>query len=474
MRAALALMLFLSACSRPAPPLQLWYWHHSYLTTPESLAKSKALVDRAAAAGYTGVALWDSSLIFVSNPGWNATYLKQFIDYAHSKDLAVMPAILPYGHSDDILKQNPNWAEGKAVVGVRFRREGDTLHPLPTVMIPMEGGQFAVEPWHLYTVHFAPGATGDLGALDSGDSHLARLVDVAHPGRADFTFNSAASSRLHIFGPTAFTVEEAALISPLRRSGTPLKVYDQSQTFQEGTDFEPITHTTSTVRIPPASRIRDGQDVSIDYYSVTTIEGEGVGVCLSDPQVQQWAAFNARTVSDLLPTDSPLFLQHDEMRHMNSCASCRRMQMSAGQLLAWSLRRLIPSLPSRSLYIWSDMFDPWHNAHDHYYYVEGDLAGSWKGLPQNVTVMNWNNGPHRRSSLEFFSKRGNPQVIAGYYDPPNRDGQHAAETELAAAKGIRGVAGVMYTTWGDDYSQLEPYARAARAQWPKYISARPW
>jgi hypothetical protein len=323
-------------------------------------------------------------------------------------------------------------------------------------------------------VRFAANAKGDVGALDSGNSHLVRLEDTSRPGLVNFTFNSAASARLHIFGPTAFTLEETALFHPLRREGTPLRVYAGSQTFQEGADFEPIAFNTSTVRIPPESRIREGQEVSIDYYSANTMFGEALGVCLTEPGVQRWAAANARQVSALLPPDSPLFLQHDELRAIDTCASCRRMKMSPGQLLAWSLRNTIASLPPRALYIWNDMFDPWHNAHDHFYYVEGDLKGSWEGLPQNVTVMNWNNGPHRRSSLEFFDSHGNPQVIAGYYDPPGHDGARSAETDLSAANGIRGIRGVMYTTWQDDYSQLEAYARGARAQWPEYLSARPW
>ncbi len=140
----------------------------------------------------------------------------------------------------------------------------------------------------------------------------------------------------------------------------------------------------------------------MDYYAVTPVSGAGRGVCLTDPDVQRWAALNASKVVELLPVGSPLFLQHDEMRHMNSCASCRRMNMTAGQLLAWSLRGLITSLPQRPLYIWSDMFDPWHNAVSHYYYVEGDLHGSWEGLPRSATVMNWN-GPRRRASLAWFA-----------------------------------------------------------------------
>jgi len=56
----------------PAPSTpQLWYYHHSYLTNDEEVAKSKALIDKAAAAGYTGAVFWDSSFNFMSNPDWS-------------------------------------------------------------------------------------------------------------------------------------------------------------------------------------------------------------------------------------------------------------------------------------------------------------------------------------------------------------------------------------------------------------------
>ena len=462
----MTLALCLSGCSQ-REPMELWYWHHTYLTTPDALAKSKELVDRAAAAGYTGLALWDSSLMFLDRPGWDTTYLKQFITYAHARGLVVMPAVLPYGHSNDILKQNPNWAEGQRVIGVKFRRLGDTLRHVPGPVIPVGDGRYLVEPWHQYRVTFMSDAAGSVGALDADDSRHARLVDEAHAGATEFTFNSGPSVKVHVFGPTRFTLEETALVSFVRREGAPLKVYDETRTFHEGEDFDAAFH------VPEKSAIGDREEVLIDYYAIMPVYGEGLGVCLTDPDVQRWAAKNVRTISALLPDSSPLFLQHDEMRHMNSCASCKRMNMTAGQLLAWSLHGLIASLPSRPLYIWSDMFDPRHNALPHFYYVEGDLRGSWKGLPASVTVMNWN-GPRRRASLAWFAQRGNPQVIAGYYDPPDHDGAHAARTELFEADGVRGVRGLMYTTWKDDYSQLENYAHAARAQWTEYLGARPW
>jgi hypothetical protein len=36
------------------------------------------------------------------------------------------------------------------------------------------------------------------------------------------------------------------------------------------------------------------------------------------------------------------------------------------------------------------------------------------------------------------------------------------------------MRGLMYTTWRDDYSQLENYAKGAHAQWDEYLGARPW
>ena len=84
--------------------------------------------------------------------------------------------------------------------------------------------------------------------------------------------------------------------------------------------------------------------------------------------------------------------------------------------------------------------DPFHNAVNNYYNVEGDLSGSWKGLPADVTVVNWNLS-NLQKSLTWFSGL-NPaqpiahsQIIAGYYD--SGDGSGAAKAELAQAAGIR-------------------------------------
>ena len=118
--------------------------------------------------------------------------------------------------------------------------------------------------------------------------------------------------------------------------------------------------------------------------------------------------------------------------------------------------------PAAKIIAWSDMFDPFHNAHDHYYLADGDLAGSWLGLDRDVIVATWNYTA-REQSLKWFAERGHPQLVTGFYD------RSAGEMEewARAAAGVPGIAGAMYTTWREDYSQLETFAdvlwRRARA-----------
>jgi hypothetical protein len=103
--------------------------------------------------------------------------------------------------------------------------------------------------------------------------------------------------------------------------------------------------------------------------------------------------------------------------------------------------------------VWSDMFDPTHNAHDKYYLINGDLAHSWDGLDKDVIVALWN-FDKRAESAAFFAKRGNPLLVAGYYDADPAQ----IRTWLQATDAVGGAEGVMYTTWANRYDDLETFA----------------
>ena len=109
------------------------------------------------------------------------------------------------------------------------------------------------------------------------------------------------------------------------------------------------------------------------------------------------------------------------------------------------------------------MFDPNHNAvSGPYYLVNGDLRGSWEGLPKEVIVLPWYFSK-RSESLAFFAGRGHHQVIAGYYD---EQPERVKDWLDAAGKFPDSVLGVMYTTWQNRYGDLEKFATVIDANSP--------
>jgi hypothetical protein len=324
--------------------------------------------------------------------------------------------------------------------------------------------------------------------------------------RIDLTFNSRRSSQvslyLGIWGGNQgnawiddIEVEETSFVNVLRRGGAPLKIYDSTGTvYVEGTDYAPVAdphlaarpgnydfwHMPPVISVPAGSALQVGQMVSADYYTVVPIVPTGqVGVCLSEPAVQTWIQANVTDLAKLFPAGTGVFLGYDEMRQVNSCELCASKGLTAGQLLAanvgetWATVQGV--MPGSSAYVWSDMFDPNHNATAKYqneFDVEGDLTGSWAGLPPGTTIMNWHLGG-LTASMNFFAglqdstqPHAFQQIISGYYD--SGDGAASAQAEMSAATGIPGLVGAMYTSWVDDYSQLGPYAVAVRAAWPAY------
>ncbi|HTU47055.1 MAG TPA: hypothetical protein VMF91_18480 [Bryobacteraceae bacterium] len=564
--AVIILLAVRALCGAPAGP-ELWYWHHSYLTNEKAVQSSEALIDRAVAAGYTGVAFWDSSFSFMSDSFWppeNVARLRKAIAYAASKGLKIMAPVAPFGFANDALQADPNLAEAQRIVGARFQVDpsgkrlrfinsfsglvnsgfesgekdwfstGDAGIAVDTaiahsghasgVIRSARGNarfrqQMAVTPWRQYHLRLffkSENFRGlaQLGVLDEALAAKERLnapipANGSHDWtQLDFTFNSQDSTRawlyLGVWGGNSGTlwlddiqIEETALVYVVRRDGAPVKLYDPADpktVFREGADYERVTdprmtstrtpftdlyHEPAPVTLPQGTRLRAGQTVAMDFYAVFPIPGlVQVAMCLTDRGVLEWQQRNARAIREVLPRGAGILMQYDEIRQMNSCASCRAKNLTAGELLDWSVgestRIYDSAFPGARLFVWSDMFDPYHNARDHYYYVEGNLAGSWKGVPANITILNWNL-EHLSQSLAWFAgeDRRQPlahqQIIAGYYD--KGDGAAAARTELAQAAGIRGITGLMYTTWGDDYSQLEPFAAAAKEGWGAYLTS---
>lgn len=274
-------------------------------------------------------------------------------------------------------------------------------------------------------------------------------------------------------------LREVAFLNLVRRDGCPLVVTDaKGKPLKEGRDFEQLVdpkmgtipypgnydvfHESPVIKIRSAAKIKEGQKLLVSYYHTVTVHDGQVTCCLANEKVFAVLRDQVARVEQLIHPQT-WFLSHDEIRLANWCQSCRQEGRSAGKLLAENIRRCAEIVrevdPQAELCVWSDMFDPQHNAHDDYYLVQGDLAGSWEGLDAKISIVNWNS-EKPQDSLAFFGNRGNSQILAGYYD-----GDPASIVGwLQAGMGIQGIDGAMYTTWQGNFDALEAFAKYAWGQ----------
>ena len=271
------------------------------------------------------------------------------------------------------------------------------------------------------------------------------------------------------------SIEECGLVNVLRRPGTPLVVKtEDGRLLKEGVDYDPVVDPKmGTVPYggeyepwhePPSihvNDIADGTRLSVSFYHPHIIYAGQVSACVSEPAFMDLLNRQAHDVTKLWHASSYM-MGHDEWRVMNWCDACLQRHLSAGQMAAQNVgactKMLNEIAPGARAFVWSDMFDPFHNAVPHYYLDRGVLTGSWEGLSKDVILVNWNSGK-ATESLKFFADRGHKQLIAAYYD------QKVSRTQqwLEKAKPVAGIVGVMYTTWKADYENLEAFAKMLSA-----------
>jgi hypothetical protein len=310
--------------------------------------------------------------------------------------------------------------------------------------------------------------------------HLQRTQDWTH---YDMMFNSLDFSEVRLYlgcwgGKTGTiwwddaTLEEVGILNLLRRDGCPIFVRGEDGTvYEEGRDFEPIRdpelaaypsyHEPLPIRLTANSRIADGSRLRVSYYHPLLNPGEQPMCCLSDPKVYHILRAQVKRVNDLLHPKA-FFMQHDEIRIANWDDLCQRRHLTPGQLLADNVRKCAQTIrdlnPGAEIWVWSDMFDPMHNAHGDYYSVNGSWAGSWEGLDPGIGIVNWY-GELKGKNAKFFADRGEKQILAGYYDG-NEHGGDIVEW-LKGVKGVEGIVGAMYTTWQDKYAAMDEWAEKA-------------
>jgi Carbohydrate binding domain len=262
-------------------------------------------------------------------------------------------------------------------------------------------------------------------------------------------------------------IEEVGLMNVVRRKGTPLTVRDEASgaVYEESRDFAKVsdpnldfqwTHAMPTIRLLPASRIRNGARLRVSYYHGTTIYNDQVPACPSEAQTYEiWKEQFPLIEKYLSPRR--YFLGVDEVRLFNRCEACRSRHMEAaailGQMTQWLYNQVRAVNPKAEVWVWSDMFDPNHNSVRQYYFVDGSLENTWQYLPKDMGIVCWY-FDKRRESLDFFSSRGFKTLAGAYYDA---DDLKDPEGWLEAMDSTPNASGIMYTTWSRKYKLLAAF-----------------
>ncbi len=260
-------------------------------------------------------------------------------------------------------------------------------------------------------------------------------------------------------------LEEVGLRGVLRRPGTPVSVSSENgeTVYEEGTDFAEIVdpelhdfgghHADPPLKLLPGSRIKDGDRLRVSFYHAAAIGSGQVSVCMSEPELYDYWRESVRSIHERLGSQK-YFLSMDEIRAGGSCAACQARNMTMGEILGDCITKqcqIIREINSKAtIYLWSDMLDPNHNAHGDYYLVEGDFTGSWEHIPKDVVIVCWYH-KQREPSLKFFSDLGFETLAGAYYDGDTLDNPRDWLDALATTPRARGI---MYTTWRNKYDLL--------------------
>jgi hypothetical protein len=284
-------------------------------------------------------------------------------------------------------------------------------------------------------------------------------------------FNSASNHRLSLFlglwsprgtGSIWFDdaeLREVGLCRTVRRDSLPVTVADQKDghTFDEGRDY---VVGDRKLTIPAGSRIAEGTQLGVSWYQ----RAEMIGPPFANASHPEYFAIVdkiAGTLDGLFGHPPGFMMTYDEWRVANWDPLAG--DISAGDYMARTFRKSVESLrrinPRYDLYVWGDMFDPNENAVEKYFMCNGPVSGSWNGFPKETIVMTWEGG---EKALRFMSDLGVRQVIAGYYSSTDNVTRWLDALDRSEAAGVRSVEGFMYTTWDENYSDIEKVAAMIR------------
>jgi hypothetical protein len=277
----------------------------------------------------------------------------------------------------------------------------------------------------------------------------------------------------------AVTVEPAPTLNLVRRDALPVTLTTaDGRTVQEGVDVEPISdpqlgqieypgnydtyHDAPPITLAPGSSLQDGDTVLLSgYHAQLTMAGQ-VGCAWNEPGTFELMRTMHEQVATRLDPDGYL-IDLEEVR-TGGWEPTDAAYATSGAALSAHVQRVVSDaravIGDAPLHLYGDMLDPTMNAVADFYQVKGTLDQSWVGVdPNEVRIVNWKErdalSERGRESVSHFAGLGFEQIAAGFYDADVATNHAQWQTAL---DGQPNIVGSMYTTWTEDFSQLEEFA----------------
>jgi hypothetical protein len=268
------------------------------------------------------------------------------------------------------------------------------------------------------------------------------------------------------------SIEEIALANILRRPGAPLKITSDSngEIYVEGEDFQRVVddqldhrfeHDGPPVRIIPEGHISDGEKLRVSYYHSTMMNNHQVSVCMSEPALYELWQGQLELIEQYIQPKNYI-LDMDEVRMGGTCAACKSRGLSMARILGDCVTKQVKMIravnPESEIVVWSDMFDPNHNAGERsgnsYYYVPEEFTGSWNHIPKDLIVACWYFDRRVKSLAHFDSLGFRTMACCAYGGRSSVDPRKWLETMATTS----GACGAMHMTYHEHYDDIEEFA----------------
>ena len=371
-----------------------------------------------------------------------------------------------------------------------------TIQPANQVMYEQS---VSVVPWHQYRLGIwtktatAQKALVTLKPLSTTGVLLAyhNWVNTPDWAKSVMVFNSQDNTQINIqllVQPMAanakiwiddLAIEDVGILNITRRDDCPLVIRgDDGTIYNEYVDVDDVNDTfippgTTTPQLdithdpkPPIvlgnSRLRETQQIVMDYYAAILVDNKPT-ICFNSPPAR---ALLRSEIKRVIALTHPHFMFFDiaNVKALGWDPGCENTAKTTGEMLSDFLKNETANVhaidPKIKISTYTNMYDPNANSKDSYFYAKGGTSGSIIGVPKDTIFLN-DNFANGLPSLGFFARLGYPQILLGFFD-------NAAEVPTIdkwekTSTGLKGIMGFGYISPSGDYSHLPDFFKTAAA-----------